>query len=157
MFEIREALRSDMDEVLAMIRELAEYEKMSDQVKFSDEDFIKNIFERKFAKALVILVDGKYAGYAIYYFTFSTFEGKGGLYLEDIYVRKEYRNKGIGKRIFKKLAKICVENDLSRFEWICLKWNTPSIKFYESTGARGVEGWINFRLDGKRLEEFATK
>lgn len=152
MYKIREAKPEDMKDVLILIRELARYEKLSDKVKFDDADFEKNIFEKEYAKVLVCEMDLKIIGYAVYYFTFSTFLGKGGLYLEDIYVQKQYRLHGIGKAFFRKLARICDEKDLKRLEWVCLNWNEPSIDFYENMGAVNMHEWRTYRLEGENLK-----
>ena len=153
-FEIRKATRADIDVICELVRELASYEKMSDQVTFTNEIFADSIFNKNHAKALICESEGRVIGYAIYFYTFSTFLGLGGIYLEDIYVKKEFRNQGIGKAFFKFLAQICKDENLKRLEWCCLNGNEPSIKFYESMGAKNQSlEWRTYRLDGENLEK----
>ena len=152
-FKIRKATEGDIDVICELVRELASYEKMSDQVTFTNEIFADSIFNKNHAKALVCESEGRVVGYAIYFYTFSTFLGLGGIYLEDIYVKKEFRDQGIGKAFFKFLAQICKDENLKRLEWCCLNWNEPSIKFYESMGANNQSlEWRTYRLDGANLE-----
>ena len=115
-FQIRKATRADIDVICELVRELASYENLSDQVTFSNEIFADSIFNKNYAKALICESEGRAIGYAIYFYTFSTFLGLGGIYLEDIYVKKEFRNQGIGKVFFKFLAQICRDENLKRLE-----------------------------------------
>lgn len=156
MHTIKEASKKDMNEVLAMVR-LGEYEKLSDKITFAEDDFIDNIFKKNYAQVLISKHEGKINGYAIYYFTFSTCLGKGGIFLEDLYVRESYRSHGIGKQFLQTLAQICVENDLKRLEWHCLDWNEPSIVFYENLGAKHLFDWRNYQLDGEDLQNLANE
>ncbi len=124
-YVIRKASRADVPAVCELVKELAAHEKMSDDVKFTPEVFAESVFEKKYAEILVCIAEGKIIAYAIYFYTFSTFLGLGGMYLEDLYVQKEYRNKGIGKEFFRHLAQICKDENLQRLEWACLHWNEP--------------------------------
>ena len=155
-YVIRKAVRADIIAVCELVKELAAYEKMSGHVKFAPEIFAGSIFEKNYAKILVCESEGKIIAYAIYFYTFSTFLGLGGMYLEDLYVQKEYRNKGIGKEFFKHLAKICKDENLQHLELACLRWNEPGIKFYEKMGAKNQsEQWRNYRLEGENLSKLA--
>ena len=156
-FEIRKATVADIPDVCKLVKELAEYEKMTDKVKFNNEIFANSIFKKNYAKILVAEYDQNIVAYAIYFYTFSTFLGAGGIYLEDVYVKKDFRNQGIGKQFFRVLAKICKDENLERLEWVCLNWNEPSIKFYEKMGAKNQsKEWRNYRLDGKDLENLVN-
>ena len=101
------------------------------------------------------MVNDKEVGFALYFFNFSTFVGRASIYLEDLYIRKEYRGRGYGTRVFKELAKIAFENDCKRFEWCCLNWNAPSIAFYKSLGAKPMDEWTTYRLSGDALKKLA--
>lgn len=143
---IRKAEKKDAFEIIKLIKELAEYEVLLDEVSINEELFIKHLFDLKLANALVAIEDGKIVAYALYFHSFSTFLGRAGVYLEDLYVKPEYRQKGIGLNLIKELAKICQERGFGRLEWECLDWNEPSVKFYESIGAKRQSGWIKFRM-----------
>ncbi|PPB51258.1 diadenosine tetraphosphatase [Campylobacter hyointestinalis subsp. hyointestinalis] len=155
MFEIREAKKEDLDSIINLIKELAKYENMEDQITFTKDDYEKSLFEKQYAKALVCEYKNNIIGYAIYFYSFSTFLGKGGIYLEDIYIQKEFRNKGIGKKILKTLAQICINENLGRLEWACLDWNEPSLAFYKKIGAKTLDEWISLRVDGQNLIKLA--
>lgn len=155
MFEIREAKKEDLDSVINLIKELAKYENMEDQITFTKDDYEKSLFEKQYAKALVCEYKNNIIGYAIYFYSFSTFLGKGGIYLEDLYIQKEFRNKGIGKKILKTLAQICINENLGRLEWACLDWNEPSLAFYKKIGAKTLDEWISLRIDGQNLIKLA--
>ncbi|MDL2347609.1 GNAT family N-acetyltransferase [Campylobacter hyointestinalis] len=155
MFEIREAKKEDLDSIINLIKELAKYENMEDQITFTKDDYEKSLFEKQYAKALVCEHKNNIIGYAIYFYSFSTFLGKGGIYLEDLYIQKEFRNKGIGKKILKTLAKICINENLGRLEWACLDWNEPSLAFYKKIGAKTLDEWISLRVDGQNLIKLA--
>ena len=130
--EFRNAQREDTPLILAFIRELADYEHMLDEV-VADEVLLENwIFDKEKAEVLFVLEDGKEVGFALFFHNFSTFLGRGGIYLEDLYVRPEARGKGYGRALLKKLASIAVERGCGRLEWWCLDWNAPSIAFYRS-------------------------
>ncbi|ANE32170.1 acetyltransferase [Campylobacter hyointestinalis] len=155
MFEIREAKKEDLDSIINLIKELAKYENMEDQITFTKDDYEKSLFEKQYAKALVCEYKNNIIGYAIYFYSFSTFLGKGGIYLEDLYIQKEFRNKGIGKKILKTLAQICINENLGRLEWACLDWNEPSLAFYKKIGAKTLDEWISLRVDGQNLIKLA--
>jgi GNAT superfamily N-acetyltransferase len=137
--------------ILGFVRELAEYEKLSDTVTATEENFKKYIFDEKKAEAVIAEYDGNPAGFALYFHTFSTFVGKPGMYLEDLFVKPAYRGKGLGKLLLGFLAKIAVDRGYGRLEWACLNWNEPSIKFYKSQGARPLDEWTTYRVTGEAL------
>lgn len=153
--DYRFASEKDTALILYFIRELADYEKMLDQV-VADEEALKHwIFEQKKAEVVFALEDGKEVGFALFFHNFSTFLGRAGLYLEDLFVLPEYRGKGYGKGLIKLLAKIAVERGCGRFEWWCLDWNKPSIDFYCSLGAEPMTDWTVYRIAGNTLSELA--
>lgn len=156
-FTFRKAEEKDIPEILYFIHQIAVYEKLEKQVKASEASLHKWMFERKVAECLFLVEDGKDIGYALYFFNFSTFEGRGGLYLEDLYILPEYRHKGYGKKTFRKLALIAKENGCGRMEWVCIDWNTPSQKFYESLGVTAKKEWILYRLEEKDIERIAEE
>ena len=141
--------------ILRFIRGLADYEKMSDQVVATEELLREWIFVKKKAEVLFICVDDKEVGFALFFHNFSTFLGRAGIYLEDLFVLPEYRNKGYGKALLKKLAQITVSRGCGRLEWACLDWNKPSIEFYKSLGAAVMDEWTTYRLTGDTLMEMA--
>lgn len=143
---IRNAKEEDVSILLDLIREIAEYEKMSDQVIATEETLMESIFKNNRANALILEVDNKKIGYCIYFYNFSTFIGRSGIYIEDIFIKKEYRGNGFGREIFKFLAKKAKEEGCKRIEWACLDWNEPSIKFYKSLGAVPMDEWTVYRL-----------
>ena len=151
----RPAQRVDCPLILQFIKDLAEYEKRSDQVKATVELLEEWLFEKNVAEVFFALVSGKEVAFALYFPHFSTFVGQAGLYLEDLYVLPEYRGRGIGKACLRKLAQIALERGYGRFDWQCLDWNTPGIKFYESLEAKPLRDWITFRLEGKTLDNLA--
>lgn len=150
---IRYASKEDAGLVLHFIKELAVYEKMEDLVVATESDIEKCIFDEKIAEVIFVCEDGKEVGFALFFHTFSTFLGKAGIHLEDLYVIPEYRGKGYGKALLKELARIAVERDCGRLEWSCLDWNTPSIDFYKSLGAVELSEWLDFRLSGDALSK----
>lgn len=149
---IRQATKQDLKTVLYFIKELAKYEKMENEVIATEALLNEWIFERKIAQALLISENNIDVGFALYFFNFSTFLGKGGLYLEDLYVLPEHRKKGYGKALFKKLAQIAMDNNCGRMEWVCLNWNQSSIDFYLSLGATPLNEWTTYRLTEKELK-----
>lgn len=151
-FEICESKKEDLEQILELIKELAIHENMLEDVKCSVKDLEQSFFENNYAKALSLKVDGKIIGYVMYFYTFSSFWGLGGLYLEDIYIQKDYRKKGYAKAVFKYLAKICKEKNLKRLEWVCLNDNDLGINFYTALNARHMSQWRTYRLEGKNLE-----
>ena len=151
----RDAERKDVSLILQFIKEIASYEKMSDQV-IADETTLETwIFDKEKAEVFFVLEEGKEVGFALYFHNFSTFVGRGGIYLEDVYILPEYRGKGYGKAILKKLAAIAVERGCGRMEWVCLDWNQPSIDFYLSLGAQPMSDWTLYRLTGDALAQLA--
>lgn len=151
----RYAEEKDTELILFFIKSLAEYEKMSDEVSATPELLKEWIFEKKKAEVIFPIVDGKEIGFALYFHNFSTFLGKAGIYLEDLYILPEYRHKGYGKQVLKKLASIAVERGCGRLEWWCLDWNKPSIDFYLSLGAEPMSDWTTYRITGETLRNLA--
>lgn len=150
---IRPAVVADTGRILAFIRELAEYEKLSHEVVADESGLVTQLFgERPRAEVLIAEVDGVPAGFALFFHNFSTFLGKPGLYLEDLFVRPAFRNLGLGKRLMLRLAQIAVERDCGRFEWSVLDWNEPAIRFYRRLGAVGQDEWTVQRVDGDALQ-----
>lgn len=150
-FVIRKAMREDISDILYFINELAKFEKLGDQVKTSKEELEKNIFDNNYAKVLLLESNKRKIGFCLYYYTFSTFEGKPSLYLEDLFVISDERNKGYGKETLKYLANKALEKGCSRFEWSCLNWNKTAIDFYLKFGALPQDEWTLFRLEGTSL------
>ena len=155
--KFRWAEEKDAALILHFIRALAAYEKLSDQVVATEELLREWIFEKKKAEVLFPLEDGKEVGFALFFHNFSTFLGRAGLYLEDLYISPEYRGKGYGKATLQKLAQIAVERGCGRLEWSCLDWNKPSIDFYLSLGAVPLEEWTVYRLTGDTLTQMAAQ
>ncbi|WP_029700843.1 GNAT family N-acetyltransferase [Lacrimispora indolis] len=151
----RYAERKDRALILRFIKELAEYEKMLDEVVATEELLEEWIFNKQKAEVIFALADGKEAGFALFFHNFSTFLGKAGIYLEDLYVKPEYRGCGIGKALLKKLGAVAAERGCGRLEWWCLDWNKPSIDFYRSMGAEPMEDWTVYRIAGDTLKELA--
>ena len=149
----RQAQIQDVPLVLSFIRELAEYEKLLDQVVATEEGLRYWLFEKRSAEVLFLLEDGQEVGFALFFHNFSTFLGRAGLYLEDLYVRPAYRGKGYGKALIQKLAQIAVRRGCGRMDWWCLDWNKPSIGFYRSLGAVPMDEWTTYRLEGETLQE----
>ena len=153
--KFRYAEEKDAAKILYFIKELAAYEKMLDEVIATEELLKEWIFVQKKAEVIFAIVDDKEIGFALFFHNFSTFLGRAGIYLEDLYVMPEYRGKGYGKALLKKLAQIAVERKCGRLEWWCLDWNQPSIDFYLSLGAEAMEEWTVYRIAGDKLTEFA--
>lgn len=151
----RYAQESDTALILEFIKDLADYEKMSDEVVATEELLNDWLFGQKKAEVIFALADGNEVGFALFFHNFSTFLGRAGIYLEDLFVKPEYRGKGIGKAIFKKLGAIARERGCGRLEWWCLDWNQPSIDFYRSMGAEAMDEWTVYRISGERLSELA--
>ena len=154
---VREATVKDVSLILDFIKKLAEYEKMSDLVVANEKLLKEWIFEKQKANVIFALEGQKEVGFALYFNNFSTFLGRAGIYLEDLFVLPEYRKKGYGKLLLKTLAKKAVAQGYGRFEWCCLDWNTPSIDFYKSLGAKQMDEWHTFRLDGDALKSLAKQ
>ena len=155
MMTIRFATENDCALILHFIRDLAEYEKMADQVVASEELLREWIFEKQKAEVLFVCEEGKELGFALFFHNFSTFLGRAGIYLEDLFVLQAYRGKGYGKALLKKLAQIAVECGCGRLEWSCLDWNSPSIDFYRSLGAIPMDDWTTYRLTGETLKKLS--
>lgn len=151
----RYAQRGDTPLILQFIRELADYEKMSDEVVADEETLKEWLFDKEKAEVLFAVADGKEVGYALFFHNFSTFLGRAGIYLEDLFVKPEYRGKGYGKALLKQVASIAVERNCGRLEWSCLDWNQPSIDFYLSLGAEPMSDWTAYRMTGNTLATFA--
>jgi len=154
-FEFRYAEKKDVGLILSFIKELAAYEKMLDQVVATEELLEEWIFEKKKAEVIFALENGEPVGFALFFHNFSTFLGRAGIYLEDLYVRPECRGKGHGKGLLRQLARIATERGCGRLEWACLDWNQPSIDFYLSLGAQPMDEWTVYRIAGEALQEFA--
>ncbi|QOR45673.1 GNAT family N-acetyltransferase [Trueperella pecoris] len=150
---IRRAQRADVDLILSFIKAIAEYEKLSDEVVATSESLEKWIFDDQRAEVIFILHDGVEVGFALFFHNFSTFQGRAGLYLEDLYVKPEFRGRGYGKRLLKELATIAKDRGCGRMEWSCLNWNQPSIDFYLSLGAKPMSEWTVYRLDREQIQE----
>lgn len=151
----RKAERKDVALILEFIQGLAAYEHMENDV-IADEALLEEwIFDKQKAEVIFAVADGKEVGFALFFHNFSTFLGRAGLYLEDLFVKPEYRGKGYGKAILKKLAAIAVERGCGRLEWSCLDWNTPSIDFYRALGAVPMDEWTVYRVTGETLKKLA--
>ncbi len=156
-FQFRYADENDVGLILGFIKELAEYEEMSDQVVATEELLREWIFEKQKAEVIFALEDGKEVGFALFFHNFSTFLGRAGIYLEDLYVNPKYRGRGYGKGLICQLAKITCERGCGRLEWSCLDWNKPSIDFYLSLGATPMDEWTVYRLTGDTLKSLAEQ
>jgi GNAT superfamily N-acetyltransferase len=151
---IRAALEEEASLILQLIKELAEYEKLSHEVVATEDSLRRSLFgERRFAEALIGEVEGEPAGFALFFHNFSTFLGRPGIYLEDLYVRPEFRGSGLGRALLAYLARLALERGCGRLEWSVLDWNEPAIGLYKSVGAAPVDGWTGYRVAGKALEE----
>lgn len=154
---IRPAVPADAEDILALVRELADYEKLSHEVTGTPEDLERHLFgPQPFARALMAHVDGELAGFALAFYNYSTFLCRPGLYLEDLFVRPRFRRLGIGRRLLVELARHAVELGCGRMEWSVLDWNAPSIEFYRRLGARPMDEWTIFRLTGDALTRLAA-
>jgi GNAT superfamily N-acetyltransferase len=153
---ISPATASDVPVILDLIRGLAEYEKLSHEVVASEELLRRHLFgPQRAAEVRIALLNGSPAGFALFFHNFSTFLGRPGIYLEDIFVRPEYRGKGIGKALLKEVARIAAERDCGRLEWSVLDWNEPAIRFYESLGARAMSQWTVYRMTADAIRKLA--
>ena len=154
---IRPASLNDVDQIMQFVIDLAIYEKEEDAVIATPEHFKNALFcDNPQAHCLIAESGGKSVGFALYFFSFSTWLGQHGIYLEDLYVSPESRGLGAGKALLKELSKIAVKKNLGRVEWSVLDWNEPSIKFYEAMGAQAKDGWTVYRLSDKALLDFAA-
>ncbi len=155
---LRFASAADIPHILAFIRELGEYEKLAHEVVADEATLTTQLFgDRPAAEVIIAEVDGQPAGFALFFHNFSTFLGQRGLYLEDLFVRPQFRGLGLGKRLMVHLAKLAVERDCGRFEWSVLDWNEPAIRFYRSLGASGMQEWTVQRVTGAALRALATQ
>ena len=152
---VRFATPADVPTILQLIRELAEYEHAADQVVATEDMLRAEIFERGHAEVLLAEEDGQTAGFALFFHSFSTWLGRAGIYLEDLFVRPEFRGRGHGKALLVQLARIARERGCGRLEWACLNWNQPSIDFYLSLGAQRMDIWNTYRLEGDTLNALA--
>lgn len=153
----RYAERKDVNLILQFIKELADYEKMLNEVVATPELLEEWIFDKNKAEVIFVLEDSKEVGFALFFHNFSTFLGRSGIYLEDLYVKPEYRGKGYGKALLTKLAQIAVERRCGRLEWWCLDWNQKSIDFYKSMGAVPMSDWTVYRIAGETLQKLGKK
>ena len=153
--ELRFATEKDTALILQFIKDLAEYERMTDQVVANENLLREWLFEKKIAEVLFAVENGVEVGFALFFHNFSTFLGRAGIYLEDLYVKPEYRGRGHGKALIRELAKITVDRGCGRLEWCCLDWNQPSIEFYLSLGAEQMNDWTVYRFSGDSLNELA--
>jgi GNAT superfamily N-acetyltransferase len=154
---IREATEEDVPLILSLIRELAEYEKLSDEVVATEDGLRDSLFgERRYAEVLIAEHDGAPAGFALFFHNFSTFLGKPGIYLEDLYVKPAFRGSGIGKKLLVHLASLAKRRGCGRLEWWVLDWNEPSIGFYKKLGAVPMDDWTVYRVSGSALEDLAS-
>ena len=155
--EIRAATEDDVPLILSLVEELAEYERLSHQVVATEEVLRDSLFgERRVAEVLIGHHGGEPAGFALFFHNFSTFLGKPGIYLEDLYVRPRYRGMGLGKALLARLAKLAKERGCGRLEWWVLDWNEPAIRFYKALGAVPMKDWTVYRLAGESLDELAA-
>lgn len=153
----RNAEREDAALILQFIKELAEYEKMLDEVVADEATLEEWIFDKQKAEVIFAMEDGEEIGFALFFHNFSTFLGRAGIYLEDLYVRPAYRGKGCGRAILKRLASIAKERGCGRLEWWCLDWNKPSIDFYLSMDAEPMSDWTVYRVSGEALDKMAEQ
>ena len=155
---IRAARPEDGALIFALVRELADYEKLSAEVDASEEQIAAALFaDQPRLYCDIAEWDGKAAGFAVWFLNYSTFRGRHGIYVEDIFVRPAYRQRGIGKALMARLAQRCVDEGYARFEWAVLDWNAPSIAFYKSIGAQVLDEWRICRLSGAALQSFARQ
>lgn len=154
---IRLARRDEADKILTFVKAFAKYERMSKLVTLTIQDIETNIFDKGYARVLFIEAEGREIGFAIYFYSFSTFIGKSVLHLEDLFIENGMRGRGYGKQVLAYLAKTALVKECVRFEWSCLRWNKPSIAIYEKMKATPMKEWIKFRLDGKELTDLAAK
>ncbi|WP_300754657.1 GNAT family N-acetyltransferase [uncultured Brachyspira sp.] len=154
-FSVRFASLNDIPTILKFIKELAAYEKLENEVTATEDILREWVFEKNKCEVLIALENNTEIGYALFFHNFSTFLGKAGIYLEDLYITPNYRGLGYGKRLLKEVAKIAVERGCERLDWQCLDWNKSSIDFYLSLNTIEMKGWISYRLSHEKLKEFA--
>lgn len=156
-FKLRFAEIKDVPLILEFIKELANYERMLNEVVATEEILKESLFERKMAEVIIGEYKSKPVAFALFFHNFSTFLGRPGIYLEDLYVKPEMRGKGIGTIMLSFLAKLCVERKCGRLEWWCLDWNEPAIKFYKQMGAKPMDEWTVYRVSGDALGKLAMR
>lgn len=156
-FSIRFAVREDVPLILDFIKRLADYEQLLDEVVATEEILELWIFDKEKAEVIIAEEDGEPVGFALFFHNFSTFLGRAGVYLEDLFVIPEKRGRGYGKALLQKLAQIAVDRGCGRLEWWCLDWNKPSIDFYKSLGAVSMDDWTVYRIAGQRLIDFSKE
>lgn len=154
---IRNATKNDIPLILKLIQEIAEYEKLSHEVIATEEILHKSLFEEKSSEVVIGELNSEPIGYALFFHNFSTFLGRKGLYLEDLFVRPQYRGKGFGKKLLLHLVKIAKERGCGRMEWSVLNWNTPAIEFYKSLGAKPMDEWTVYRLDESAIHQLVKE
>ncbi len=155
-FNVRFAQETDVLAILAMIRELAEYENLLDKVEVTEQT-LRDSLRRRVVEALIAEQENRPVGYALFFHNFSSFIGREGIFVEDIYVKPEPRKSGLGKRLFAFIAAVAVERGCTRIDWTCLNWNAPSIAFYKGLGAEPLEEWITFRLREEGVKKLAAQ
>ena len=154
---ITPATPADVPVILSFIRELAEYEKLRNRVTATEDLLHNSLFgPRPYAEVLMARLDGRTVGYALFFHSYSTFLARPGIYLEDVYVQPTVRGRGVGKALLREVARVALERDCGRLEWSVLDWNKPSIEFYDSLGARPVQGWYVYRLEGDALKKLGA-
>lgn len=156
-FSIREAVREDVPQILQFIRQLAEYEHLEKEVVATEALLEEWLFDKQKAEVMIAQQGMTPVGFALYFHNFSTFLGRAGIYLEDLFILKEYRGRGYGKALLRRLAQIALERGCGRLEWSCLDWNQPSIDFYRSLGAVPMSDWTVYRLTGETLDQMAKE
>jgi GNAT superfamily N-acetyltransferase len=157
-FKIRAATENDVPIILSLIRELAEYERLSHEVKATEENLRKRLFEdRPVAQVLIGEFEGAPIGFALFYYTFSTFLGKPGIYLEDLYIKNDYRRRGFGHKLMAQVAGLAKDRNCGRFEWAVLRWNQPAIRAYQKINAVPLSEWTVYRLSGEALDRLAAE
>ena len=155
---IRPAISADLPLIAQFIRDLADYERLAHEVRFDEAVLGDRLFgARPYAEVLIGEIDGAPQGFALFFHNFSTFEGKPGVYLEDLFVRPEARGSGLGKALLAALARTAIERDCARLEWSVLDWNDPAIQFYKKLGAKPMDEWTIFRVDGEALEQLSEQ
>lgn len=156
-FTIRKAVPEDVAEIATLIRELAIYEKEPHKALATEADLLRDGFgPEPYFRCLIAEVEGAAAAFALYFFQYSTWEGRPALYLEDLFVRERFRKRGIGRAMFAQLATIALERNCTRFQWECLDWNQPALEFYREMGADVLSEWLNLRITGEPLAMLAT-
>ena len=155
-FLIRPATKNDASIIISLIKELAEYERLSQEVEATEDDIRRSLFgDRPFAEALIGEYECHPISFALFFYNYSTFLGKPGIYLEDLYVKPEHRGNGFGRKMLVHIARLAKERNCGRFEWSVLDWNTPAIRTYEKLNAKPMREWILYRLTGEALERLA--